>query len=561
MLTFVAIMAMSAASSIGDTSACDDKVQVRLTGVVRGPDGEPVAGATVWLPGYYGNCRPESGDTDRGFAVTDAAGRYKTMIESKREHLGAVLDRGVSVEARGFVRAENCRLGPVQETTTTLELDIKLARGDVIAGVIDVPLRLADRLKGVRSEGRRFMIRVKSPSFSQVHYTTDVFELWVPPKGVYDLELAYDGQGANPDNPSGWLKGVASGTRGLRLAKHALPVDKETLAQAFDALWEDMFWYYSYFELKGIDWPALGKKYRPRAVAAGTLPAFLDVLGELLGELNDDHVSFLDPPGAAIASRPWERPVDQNDGATEATIDDAKGVGNGFARVGMTRKDGFGVVRIMRMSRSDDAAVGEVVEFIRAHHEAPGFVVDLRGADGGAEGVGRRIASEFCARNTVYARSKYRGGPGPGDFGPTYERELDASARPYTKPVVCVLGPGCVSSGEAFAKMMKCLPNIITVGRPTRGSSGNPRPCTLPGVPVTVLYSRWVDMLPDGTPVEGRGVPPAVRVDSARGRVRAGGSDLGEGPRGAPCESEGGPAWRVRSTRQTNPVRNEWRTN
>ena len=124
--------------------------------------------------------------------------------------------------------------------------------------MIKVPLHLADRLQGVRAEGRRFMIRVKGPSFNKVHYTTDMFELSVP-KGVFDLELAYDGQGANLDNPSGWLKGVASGTRGLRLAKYAQPVEKETLARAFDALWEDMYWYYSYFELKRVDWSVVGK--------------------------------------------------------------------------------------------------------------------------------------------------------------------------------------------------------------------------------------------------------------------------------------------------------------
>jgi len=61
--------------------------------------------------------------------------------------------------------------------------------------------------------------------------------------------------------------------------------------------------------------------------------------------------------------------------------------------------------------------------------------------------------------------------------------------------------------------MMKCLPQVTTAGLPTRGSSGNPKPFTLPGVPVTVVYSRWVDMLPDGTPIEGRGVSPEILVD------------------------------------------------
>jgi C-terminal processing protease CtpA/Prc len=127
--------------------------------------------------------------------------------------------------------------------------------------------------------------------------------------------------------------------------------------------------------------------------------------------------------------------------------------------------------------------------------------------------LAQRIAREFAARDAVYARSKYRDGPKPSDFGPTYSRVLEASERPFTKPVVCVLGPGCVSSGEGFAKMMKALPQVTIVGLPTRGSSGNPSPFTLPGVPVMVMYSRWVDMQPDGTPVEGRGIPPEILVD------------------------------------------------
>jgi C-terminal processing protease CtpA/Prc len=61
--------------------------------------------------------------------------------------------------------------------------------------------------------------------------------------------------------------------------------------------------------------------------------------------------------------------------------------------------------------------------------------------------------------------------------------------------------------------MLKCLPHVTTIGMPTRGSSGNPKPFKLPGAEVTVVYSRWVDMLPDGTPVEDHGVPPEIVVD------------------------------------------------
>jgi hypothetical protein len=31
---------------------------------------------------------------------------------------------------------------------------------------------------------------------------------------------------------------------------------------------------------------------------------------------------------------------------------------------------------------------------------------------------------------------------------------------------------------------------------------------------LTVYFSRWVDMLPDGTPIEGRGVPVKVKLEA-----------------------------------------------
>jgi C-terminal processing protease CtpA/Prc len=69
-----------------------------------------------------------------------------------------------------------------------------------------------------------------------------------------------------------------------------------------------------------------------------------------------------------------------------------------------------------------------------------------------------------------------------------------------------------VSSGEGFVQMMKCLPNVSTVGLPTRGASGNPLPWPLPGTGITVYFSRWVDLLPDSQAFEGVGIPPDVAV-------------------------------------------------
>jgi C-terminal processing protease CtpA/Prc len=61
--------------------------------------------------------------------------------------------------------------------------------------------------------------------------------------------------------------------------------------------------------------------------------------------------------------------------------------------------------------------------------------------------------------------------------------------------------------------MMSALPHVTTIGLPTRGSSGNPRAADVGESGLVVYFSQWVDLLPDGTPIEGKGVPPRIRVE------------------------------------------------
>jgi RNA polymerase sigma-70 factor (ECF subfamily) len=284
---------------------------------------------------------------------------------------------------------------------------------------------------------------------------------------------------------------------------------------AFDALWEDMDRHYSYFDLKKVDWKALRQRYRTRAVAASGVAEFVDVLRDMLAPLHDGHVWIEGPGDRQVGTfRPPARPVNYNRKAVLATLEAATPCGD-FAVVGTVKGDGFGAIVLTHQSAADEATVRRVVEFVHQKKDAPGFVVDLREANGGNELLARRIAREFCGKDTVYARGKFRSGSGHGEFGPANDRLLRKSDKAFVKPVVCLIGPRCVSSGEGFAQMLKCLPHVTMVGQRTRGSSGNPRPFRLPGTDVTVWYSRWVDLMPDGTPIEGAGVAPDVEVNAS----------------------------------------------
>jgi RNA polymerase sigma factor (sigma-70 family) len=494
-------------------------VLTHLTGVVRDAERKPISGATISLTGTMGYCETRQGSAGTGRGLSDAKGQYRLSFYTKPDAKVYVL--GVKAAAKGYVQADLHfpRGKLVMKPSAMAALDIELGRGEVLAGVVSVPERLRDRLLGKKAGEEQHVFRVRSASFDQVLPTEPggSFEVWVP-RGVYRLELVTFAPPKGRGQETSWepagasLENVPSGSRNLKLEKVDRAITQEAAARAFDALWDDMALHYSYFDLKKIDWKQLKTKYRSRAVAAGTLPKFVDVLGEMLGELQDGHIWFVEPSDAVVAYWPEQR-VSGDFQAAEETIAEAEWIGNGFARIGLTRADGFGVVRITRQSRADEASVRRIVEFIRTHAAAPGFLIDLRGADGGNEGLARLIAREFCAVPTVYARSKYRSGPKPTDFGPVYDRVLEPSDKPFLKPVVCILGPGCVSSGEGLAQMLVCLPNVTSVGLPTRGSSGNPKPFRLPGVPVQIAYSRWVDLMPDGQAIEGRGIQPQVLVD------------------------------------------------
>jgi C-terminal processing protease CtpA/Prc len=69
-----------------------------------------------------------------------------------------------------------------------------------------------------------------------------------------------------------------------------------------------------------------------------------------------------------------------------------------------------------------------------------------------------------------------------------------------------------MSSNESFVLMLRQAKDCVTVGQPTFGSSGNPKPFEL-GNGVTALIPSWQDLLPDGSQCEGIGVKPDVLVE------------------------------------------------
>ncbi|HSJ98161.1 MAG TPA: S41 family peptidase, partial [Myxococcota bacterium] len=77
----------------------------------------------------------------------------------------------------------------------------------------------------------------------------------------------------------------------------------EARERAFDFVWRTVSERYHDPDLNGVDWKAVGERYRPLALAAADDEAFWDVLDRMAGELKDSHTRVESPARVALRKR------------------------------------------------------------------------------------------------------------------------------------------------------------------------------------------------------------------------------------------------------------------
>lgn len=290
----------------------------------------------------------------------------------------------------------------------------------------------------------------------------------------------------------------------------SISTDELKPEDSFRLLVEEMNEQYSHFGSKDVDWRELVSRYEPRFKESPD--KFNDLVLEMLGELKDMHIWIVRPDGRRVGS--YSSTYDANFDSREPLARDVEVVAN-IPNLGFVARngDGYGIVSIHSLQANAET-IRQFNEAFAKIQDSNGIIVDLRRNRGGSENVAQYIAGKFTEQRRAYAASVIRNGPKHDDFSDMRLRYIaprDGEA-PFTNPVVCLVGPGCVSSGEGMAMMFKSLPHAQLVGQPTRGASGNPQPIPLPNG-TDVWFSRWVAMLPDGTPIEGIGISPDIIVE------------------------------------------------
>jgi hypothetical protein len=160
----------------------------------------------------------------------------------------------------------------------------------------------------------------------------------------------------------------------------------------FDDLWHQFDLHYSYFTVTRVNWDSLGAYYRPIAVSAPNDVQFARVLGAMLAELKDMHVSLSAGPAGTM------RYISRFD-TTATYFSDAVTLGryvripsstpSGHIQYGLAT-DSIGYARIPTFDGGNWS--GEMDDAIRAWLQRA-LIIDVR--DNPGDYAGRRLAGRL----------------------------------------------------------------------------------------------------------------------------------------------------------------------
>ena len=306
-----------------------------------------------------------------------------------------------------------------------------------------------------------------------------------------------------------------------RAVKQAPAITRALAEKAFDQLWEAFDREYAMFILRPeVDWARLREEYRPKALASKSTEQFAGVCAEMLKPLRDLHV-WLTMAGNQVPVFDRERAANSNPVAHRRILGNLNSSGPlQWAMVG----DKIGFIAIYGWN--GDGLVAQFDQVLEKMRNTAGLIVDARLNGGGSEDLAGEVAGRFHDQEFVYGASQYRNGASHTNLTQRYERKVKPRGPwRYEHPVVLLIGQKCMSSSESFVAMMSGAPQVTIMGDRTCGSSGNPKIIQLP-LEMTVSVPRWIDYLPDGTPLDEKGFQPAERFRPEHGAFAGERDDL-----------------------------------
>ena len=219
----------------------------------------------------------------------------------------------------------------------------------------------------------------------------------------------------------------------------------------FEALWQIIDEHYCFLDYKkqvyGLDWDVIYNIFKVRAKGPMDDYQLFEVLTEMLSQLKDGHVNLY---SSFDNGRYWHWHEDYPTNFSDTLQRRYLGTDYHIASGAQYRilDDNIGYLYVGSFSyEMGESSLDEIIKYFAFCN---GLIVDIRSNGGGELTAAERLAARFSSR--------YR----------------------WQKPVVVLTNREVYSAANDFVKIMKCFPEVKTVGDQTGGGAGMPFTSTLP---------------------------------------------------------------------------------
>ncbi|MDE5687242.1 MAG: S41 family peptidase [Paramuribaculum sp.] len=258
-------------------------------------------------------------------------------------------------------------------------------------------------------------------------------------------------------------------------ACHEVPQYDNDAAGNFDLLWKTVDEHYCFFEEKGVDWEAVGQKYRAQITPGTGQRALFRIMSDMLDELRDGHVN-LSSPFETSYYRKWWSDYPQN--YNERIVQEHYLYFN-YASLGgidyYLLPCNVGYIRWPSFDYSLGA--GNIDNILVQFTSATALIIDIRDNGGGNMTNADNFIAHFIASPICGGYISHKTGPGHRDFSEPRKITINPVTKGHLiwgKPVIVLTNRSTFSAANYFAAVMKSLPHVKIAGATTGGGAGMP---------------------------------------------------------------------------------------
>lgn len=290
----------------------------------------------------------------------------------------------------------------------------------------------------------------------------------------------------------------------------------------FDNLWTTFNEEYAVFEERNVDWNTEYAIYRPMVSANTSEGELFDIISQMLGLLDDGHVS-LTVPGRDIFFSNRIRNELIDDELFSIPIVETY-LEQGFKK-GEENSYVYGKISSENIAYIYFDYVGEnffiLEDFLNNYKDVTGYIIDMRHNQGGDFTYCFSEIGRLTNQTRYVFKSKTKNGKGSNDYTEWYEWYINARGDYVNKPIVVLTDRYTISAGERAVMAFKVLPNVTLMGDTTNGAHSTMIGKELANGWFYSLVPQKVELF-DGKSYEGIGLAPDIYSKNTVSEINAG---------------------------------------